>query len=163
MVLIPLAESVLDDYEGNSWFINHLCDGLSHEESLIQPGFEANCFNWVMGHIVSQRISVLEVLGLEPIWSPDIFSLYKTGSDPISPKNARKLSLLIEDLAESDRLLKDALENVTGDFLEDVVETDRGEKQRLKHLEDFHWHETIHIGQLDMLRALALSRREKTS
>lgn len=161
--MIQLAETMLDDYEGNSWFINRLCDGLSHEESLIQPGFEANCFNWVMGHIVSRRNSVLEVLGLEPIWSTDIFSLYKTGSDPISPENARKLNLLIEDLAESDDLLKDALENVTGEFLEDIVETDRGEKQRLKHLKDFHWHETIHIGQLDMLRALALSRRVSAS
>lgn len=157
--MIPIAESLLEDYEGNSWFISRLCEGLSHEETLIQPGFEANCFNWVLGHIISRRNSALEVLGLDPIWSAELISLYKTGSDPISPENARELDLLIEDLAKSDQLIKVTLEDITEDFLGDTVETDRGQKERLEHLEGFHWHETIHMGQLDMLRALALSRR----
>lgn len=158
---ISLTKSLLDEYEGNSWFINRLCEGISHEESLIHPGFDANCFNWVLGHLVSRRLSVLEVLGLDSIWTAGVISLYRTGSDPISAESARNLDTLIGDLERTDQLIKDALEGMTEEFLEDVVETDRGEKQRWEHLEGFHWHETFHMGQLDMLRALALYRREE--
>jgi uncharacterized damage-inducible protein DinB len=159
---ISLTKSLLEEYEGNSWFITQLCEGISHEESLIHPGFEANCFNWVLGHILSRRISVLEVLGLESIWPAEVASLYRTGSDPISSESARNLGALIGDLENTDQLIKDALEGMTEEYLEDVVETDRGEKQRWEHLEGFHWHETFHMGQLDMLRALALSRRQNS-
>ncbi len=159
---ISLAKSLLDEYEGNSWFINRLCEGLSHEQSLIQPNFDANCFNWVLGHIISRRNTVLEILGMDAIWSVEVVSLYRTGSDPISLDSARELNALMDDLESSDRLIKERLEEATEEFLDDVVDTDRGEKTRWEHLEGFLWHETFHMGQLDMLRALALSRREES-
>jgi hypothetical protein len=38
-------------------------------------------------------------------------------------------------------------------LLEKIVVNDRGEKTAAEHLEGFLWHETYHIGQLELLKA----------
>lgn len=154
------AESLTKDYEGNTWLIQRLCEGLSHAESLIQPDFEANCFNWVLGHIVWRRNVVLAVLGGTSLWPDGIDERYRTGSPPLVPGDeARDLALLLDDLAASTAQIAHLLGEATEAFLDEVVATDRGENSRRQHLANFHWHETFHVGQLDLLRALALSRR----
>ena len=61
------AQQLIDDYAGNTWLIERHVEGLSHEESVLQPPFPANCLNWVLGHIISRRNSALELLGVESI------------------------------------------------------------------------------------------------
>ena len=63
----PTAQSLSQSYGSTHWLINRLVDGLSNADSLVQPPFEANCLNWVVGHILAGRNEALSYLGAEPI------------------------------------------------------------------------------------------------
>jgi hypothetical protein len=157
------AESIQKDYTGNTWLINKLTDGLTHAESVLQPPFPANCLNWILGHILSRRNTALTLLQAKPIWDDAILSLYKTGSAPIAnEQEGRHWDDLLADLAESRLRLEAALQASTGDDLARIAETDRGTKPVWEHLAELHWHETYHMGQLEILRAMVLSQRENT-
>ena len=154
------AQALIDAYETNAWLIHRHVDGISDEDSLLQLPFEANCLNWILGHIVHRRNSSLEALGLPPLWDEGISARYKTGSQPIeSQADARRFEDLLADLDESQRALTAALEVATDATLDRVAENDRGAMPAIEHLRGFHWHETYHTGQLDILQAFVASKR----
>jgi hypothetical protein len=154
------AQAIIDSYAANTWLIQRHTEGLTHEESVLQPPFPANCLNWVLGHILHRRNSALELLGLAPLWTDEIGARYRSGSDPITDaRAAREFSQLLHDLEETQRQLTAALESATGEVLERVAETDRGTKRVEEHLSGLTWHETYHVGQLDLLRAMILHSR----
>jgi hypothetical protein len=159
-VTLPRVQILMDDYDTNTWLIHRLSEGVSDEESLLQLPFEANCLNWILGHIVQRRDSSLAALGWPPLWDEGISTRYRTGSDPIKTQaSARLFRDLLADLDESQQLLTAALEAATDVTLDRIVENDRGVKRAIEHLRGFHWHETYHIGQLEILRSYILSRR----
>jgi hypothetical protein len=154
------AQALIDGYETNTWLIHRHVDDISDDESLLQLPFEANCLNWIVGHIVHRRNSSLEALGVPPLWSAEISARYKSGSPPIkSQDDARRFGDLLADLDESQRALVAALQVATDATLDQVVENDRGAMPAIEHLQGFHWHETYHIGQLDILQAFIASTR----
>jgi len=127
---------------------------------VLQLPFPTNCLNWILGHIVARRNTALELVGAQSIWGEEILSRYRSGSEPIrDAKTARRLEDLTEDLAESQRRIAEALDGVLEAVLERNAETDRGVKPVWQHLQGLHWHETFHIGQLEVLKDYALSRR----
>jgi len=63
------------------------------------------------------------------------------------------------DLDEAQADIEAALANVSSNYLEEVVETRFGERPRWQHISGLGWHETYHVGQLELLRQLALARR----
>jgi hypothetical protein len=154
------AQSLIDDYGTNTWLIHHHVDGLQADESLLQLPFPANCLNWILGHIVWRRDSAMTALGLTPLWDEGVAALYKTDSDPIQrAEDARPLSVLLAELDQTQQPITAALEKASDADLDRVVATDRGEKPVIEHLRGFHWHETYHVGQLDILQAYVLSKR----
>jgi len=70
------------------------------------------------------------------------------------------VEVLLKHLDESVELLRAALGDVREEYLSERFTNYRGEKMREAHLSGFHWHETYHIGQLEIFRALAMSRRK---
>ncbi len=161
---LPRAQVLIDDYEFNTWLIQRHVDGISDEASLLQLPFEANCLNWILGHIVWRRNSALSTLGLPTLWDEAIVLKYKTDSQPIrSQADARPLSLLLTDLEQTQQSISASLKKATAASLDQVVENDRGTKPVIEHLRGFHWHETYHIGQLDILRAYVVSQSESFS
>jgi hypothetical protein len=66
---------------------------------------------------------------------------------------------LVAYLDESVALLKSALENVSEEWLEENHTNYRGEKSRYAHVTGFHWHESFHLGQLEILKAFIESKR----
>lgn len=148
------AEKLIEEYAGNTWLIHHHVDGITDEQSLRQLPFAANCLNWVFGHILSRRNSSMAALGLDPLWDDATQARYKTGSPPVTgPDDARPFSLLLADLDRSQDLITAALQTATDAQLDTLHHNDRGEKTVFEHLAGFHWHETYHIGQLDILQA----------
>ena len=157
------AESIQKDYTGNTWLINKLTEGVTHAESVLQPPFPANCLNWILGHILSRRNTALTLLQAKPFWDESTLTLYKTGSAPITnEQEGHHWDDLLTDLTESQQRLEAALQASTAEVLYRIAETDRGTKPVWEHLEGLHWHETYHMGQLEILRAMALSQRENT-
>ena len=156
----PDAESLTQSYATNHWLINVLIDGLDNEDSLVQPPYEGNCLNWVLGHIISGRHTALKLLSGHLFWSQAEIDLYKTGAPPItSPEQALPLDKLVNDLELSQERIAAALEAMTESGLLEDGETERGVKPIAQHLEGLHWHETYHVGQLELLAELAKASR----
>lgn len=149
-----LSKKLADQYAFQTRLIQHLVADVSDEQSLMQLPFEANCMNWILGHILSRRHSALEALGSETLWSEDRLSRYRTGSEAIKmPEQATAFHILKEDLERSMDLLEQVLRQADQELLERTVVNDRGEKTAAEHIEGFLWHETYHLGQLELLKA----------
>ena len=155
------AEEIIQDYAANTWLIDRLIQGLTHEESLLQPPFPANCMNWVLGHVLVSRNESIQLCGGE-MWPQATIDRYKTDSPPVhdGDEDIRYFDDLCDDLQVSQQVLTDLLNNLDDAFLNEVVETRRGFKPRWQHMSGLHWHETFHMGQFDMLRSFILSLRQ---
>ncbi len=152
----PDAESLTQSYATNHWLIKHLTDGLSDADSLVQPPYDGNCLNWVLGHILAGRHTSLKLLGAKPIWSQEVIDRFKTGSPPVTnAEQAITLEKLFNDLDLSQERIAEALTQISESELLEEAETDRGVKPISQHLNGLHWHETYHTGQLELLRDLA--------
>ena len=156
----PKAQNLIDDYEFHNRIMHHFIDGISHEESVLQLPFEHNCMNWILGHIVTNRSHVLETVGAVHAWQEEVRALYHQDTQPVTPESPSiKFETLVTYLDESVELLKAALENVSEEWLEENHTNYRGEKTRYTHVTSFHWHESFHLGQLEILKAFIESKR----
>ncbi len=59
-------------------------EGISHEQSLMQPKPGGNCSNWVIGHLVTVYNKVLPLLGQEPVDSAGDLNRYARGSPALT-------------------------------------------------------------------------------
>jgi uncharacterized damage-inducible protein DinB len=131
-------------------------DGVTHEESLIQPEGGGNCLNWVLGHIVATRDNAVRLLKQEPVWDNEIAGVYQRGSEPLRDgSKAQPLEKILADLARSqDRL-------VAG--LSTVSEPELGAPSPDKSIAEtvgellfvLQFHEAYHAGQAGLLRRIA--------
>jgi len=154
------AQSIIQDYEFHNMLIHRFVEDVSHEESILQLPFDHNCMNWILGHIVTNRSHVLETVGAAHTWQEDVRALYHTGTPPVTPESPSvKFETLIVYLDESVDLFKAALEDVSEVWLEEIHSNYRGEKTRYAHVTGFHWHESFHLGQLEILKAFIESKR----
>jgi hypothetical protein len=58
-------------------------DGVTHEETLIQPEAAGNCLNWVVGHLLAIYDNVLPLLGQRPVLPAAAQKRYDRGSKPL--------------------------------------------------------------------------------
>jgi hypothetical protein len=151
---------ILEDYQRNTWLIGRIAEGIDHEESLLQLPFQANCANWIVGHILVGRQAAVSALGRPPPWDEESLSRYRAGSAPItSGETARPFGTLLRELDESQQWLDEILGRSTAQELERPIETDQGRQPAWQRLAGLRWHESYHIGQLGTLRQYILSRR----
>jgi len=159
--MIP-AEQLAQTFKSNHWLACRLLEGISHEEGLLTPNFQANCMNWVLGHILVGRDRALKTLGKPPVFGETETGLYKTGSEPVAEVSALPLEKLHTLLDETQADLELALNHVAEDFLSEIISTRFGDRLRWQHISGLGWHETYHVGQLELLRQLALDLRGET-
>jgi hypothetical protein len=156
----PKAQSIIQDCEFHNRIMHHFIDDVSHEESVLQLPFEHNCMNWILGHIVTNRSHVLETVGAAHDWQEEVRVLYHQDTQPVTQESPSiQFEKLIAYLDESVHLLKAALEDVSEEWLEENHSNYRGEKTRYAHVTSFHWHESFHLGQLEILKAFIESKR----
>ena len=156
----PKAQSVIQDYEFHTMLIHRFVGDITHEESVLQLPYKHNCMNWILGHIVTNRSHVLETVGTEHAWQEDVRALYHQDTPPVTPESPSvQFETLVTYLDESVELLKAALENVSEEWLEETHSNYRGDKTRYVHVTSFHWHESFHLGQLEILKAFIESKR----
>ena len=149
------AEHVNKIFERGLWVIERQVDGLTHEESLLQPEYRANCMNWVLGHILWERQAVLELLGMERIVSKEELVPYEYDSEPITSDSADviRLDTMLEYIQESGKRMAEGFANLDeGTWLGAI--NDKG-TMMWERVEFLAWHEGYHVGQLELLRQLA--------
>ena len=123
-------------------------EGITQEESLRPPTGGGNCINWIVGHILHTRDSLLESLGKSPVWNDDeAKKLYDRGSIPLTESmNATELSDLTEMFDISQPLLIEGIEHLNQHPTEDG---------KLEWSVVFlNFHESYHCGQLAILRRM---------
>lgn len=149
-----ISADLIARYFGLNHRVLHMqIDGLSHEDSLLQPPFRGNNLNWVLGHIIASRSTALATLGGEPVWTKEEAAPYAQESEPVTAADAYPLKKLVADLDTAQERLEVALEQVTLEELAHVPEgKDRSLGERLSFL---YWHEAYHTGQTELLRQLA--------
>ncbi len=148
-------DKLIQLYQRTQWIIAKQTEGLTHADSLLQLPFRGNCLNWVLGHIMVYRDKVLGLLGEMPILSDSQTQLYRRGSEALTDGEAAvPLEKLLEALKQSGERLVAALGNVTADRLEAIAD-EENQRSVGERIEFMQWHETYHVGQLEILRQLA--------
>lgn len=139
----------------NATLVNRQVEGMTHEESLLQPPFEGNCLNWTLGHLISARTRALETVGETPVWTDIDRAHYRGGSLPITEDEpgVHRLERLVEDFNRSQDRLISGLSRAT---FEEMCQSSGVEQQTVgDSLAYFHFHEAHHIGQILMLAQMA--------
>ncbi|WP_288374022.1 hypothetical protein [Chryseobacterium culicis] len=119
-------------------------EGITHAESMIFPNGEANCMNWILGHLIYIRNPLLNILGEESVWDREKFSFYNRGEIALDHKD--KL-ISFEDLKAYLKQSQDKLEaklNTLESF----------EPEMIKDISTLSLHEIYHSGQLGYLRRI---------
>jgi hypothetical protein len=145
-------------YGRNVSIIKLQTEGLSQEESLVQLPFRANCMNWVVGHVLTNRYTVLKLL--DGVESPEAERVgrYVRESAPVTGEGEGVLPLseLIELLEQSQVQLATRLAEITSSRLEEQVVFLGDRSQSVAEwLMFFYFHDTYHTGQTETLRQAA--------
>jgi hypothetical protein len=143
--------------ERNLGIIKAQTKGLSHADSLLQLPFRGNCLNWVLGHIVGNRNTMLRLLGEEAILSEAHCTRYGYDSEPVCSDADDILTLeqLLTVLEQSQSALTSGLENITAEELAREEQSFLGTTTLGQLIFFLFWHESYHAGQPEYLRQLA--------
>ena len=158
------SAQLIEMYSLTHQVIRRRMEGLTQEESLVQPPTAgANCLNWLMGHIVATRSNILAKLGQPDVWTYEQASRYIPGSDAVDAEGLDALP--IEEIMiaydVSQELLVETLKTLSVDDLlvPDGEENSPGLPTLGGYLAFYHFHESYHLGQIDMIMPVIRAAR----
>jgi uncharacterized damage-inducible protein DinB len=130
-------------------------EGMSAQDSLIQPPGGGNCANWILGHLVSVHNELARVLGVALVWETP--ELERAGPEPIREADgAIDWDELVARFAKAEARIGAALEALTEEELAEVISTPAfGDTPRGILLATVLFHQAYHAGQLAAARRLA--------
>lgn len=137
-------ELIKNQVVSNYQVISLNIDGITHEESMIFPNGEANCMNWILGHLIHIRNPFLNILGEESVWDSEKFSCYNRGEIPLERKDEL---VSFEDLKSYLKQSQDRLETKLGTL-------DSFKPEMVNDISTLSFHEIYHSGQLGYLRRI---------
>jgi uncharacterized damage-inducible protein DinB len=149
---------LISGFSGNAWVIGRLTEDFTHADSLLVPAYGGNCLNWVLGHVLISRHRVLHLLALDPLWTAEKIDLYETGSEPIEGRRALSFEGLMADLAGTTEQITGGLgEKSFADMARELPKKSEGQDPQTvgQALLGLYWHESYHIGQMELLRRVA--------
>ena len=130
-------------------------EGLTNEESLIQPQPAGNCLNWIVGHILANRAGILGLLGQEPVWDEEEAEPYQRGSEPLTdPTQAKNLEDLVAMLETSQESILAGLSEISDEALQASAPSGKEGETVETGLAGLVFHEAYHVGETGILRRL---------
>ena len=130
-------------------------EGLTHEESLVQPQPAGNCLNWIVGHILANRAGMLGLLGKEPVWNEEEAAPYQRGSKPLTdPALAKKLEDIVAMLETSQESILAGLGEMSAEGLQAPAPSGKEGETVETGLAALVFHEAYHVGETGILRRL---------
>ena len=134
-------------------------DGLTHEETLIQPAAGGNCLNWVVGHLLAIYHKALPLLGQDPVMSPRALERYDRGSAPLRDGgDAIDIADLLAAWDETSRRVDAGLAAFDVSTLGDKAPfspSNNPNETMGSLLATVAWHQAYHTGQTGLLRRIA--------
>ncbi|CAD0219287.1 hypothetical protein [Chryseobacterium sp. JV274] len=137
-------ELIKNQVVSNYQVISLNIDSITHEESMIFPNGEANCMNWILGHLIHIRNPFLNILGEESVWDSEKFSCYNRGEIPLERKDEL---VRFEDLKSYLKQSQERLETKLGTLTSFKPEM-------VNDISTLSLHEIYHSGQLGYLRRI---------
>ncbi|MGH1517708.1 hypothetical protein [Chryseobacterium sp. JK1] len=137
-------ELIKNQAAGTFYVITLNIESITNEESMIFPNGEANCMNWILGHIIYIRNAFLNVLGEESIWDKEKFSCYNRGEIPLNRKDEL---ISFEDL-------KSYLQQSQDKLITKLSSLESFDSEKIKDISALSLHEIYHSGQLGYLRRI---------
>lgn len=137
-------ELIKNQVVSNYQVISLNTEGITHEESMIFPNGEANCMNWILGHLIYIRNPLLNILGEESVWDSEKFSCYNRGEIPLDRKGEL---VSFKDLKSYLKQSQDRLEAKLGAL-------DSFKPEMVNDISTLSLHEIYHSGQLGYLRRI---------
>lgn len=134
-------------------------DGVSQEESLIQPSPGGNCLNWVVGHLACIYNQVLPLLGQEPLEDAAALKRYDRGAPPIrDAAEALELRDLMAAFEKATDRVDAGLAGLSAEALDRKAPFSPGnnpDETIRTLLSTFFFHQAYHAGQTGILRRIA--------
>ena len=118
--------------------------GITNEEALIFPNGDVNCANWVLGHLIFIRNSLIKILGGNTVWDDNEFSFYNRGEKALEHKDK-----LIDF-----ETLRSYFKDTENELNRVLSKTENVTEENLQNLAGLMLHEIYHNGQLGTLRRL---------
>jgi uncharacterized damage-inducible protein DinB len=147
-----IADVLKAQFRYNWSVIRRNTAGISHEESLVQPVAAGNCMNWILGHILVNRNSVLRLLRVSPIEIPE-HERYQRGSSALSRTTpVRSLQSILKDIGTTQYMIDAELSSRSDSDL--AARVDHGDDPIAMLLAGLSFHESYHAGQVGLLRRL---------
>ncbi|UOE42320.1 hypothetical protein MTP09_06705 [Chryseobacterium suipulveris] len=128
----------------NNSVISKNISGIIHEESMVFPNGEVNCMNWVFGHLIFVRNTMIQILGGEKVWNDDEFSFYARGEKP----------LLHQEKFPDFETLKSYFKDTENELNHVLAKTENIKAENLEDLAALMLHEIYHSGQIGYLRRI---------
>jgi uncharacterized damage-inducible protein DinB len=131
-------------------------EGLTHEQSLIQPRAGGNCLNWIVGHLVWVYAGALPMLQQEPPIAAGPLSRYARGAPPLrDPAEARDFAELVAAWDEANRRVDAGLADLPADALGRPAphSPSNNPNETIRSLlATICFHQAYHAGQTGVLR-----------
>jgi len=140
----------------NEYVLARNLEGISHSEGLVFPEPGGNCINWVVGHLVDTRNKALQVVGRQPVFPIERFSMYTGHSDvTFDSDRAIPLTELMEAYGELQTPLAEGVLEMSDEQLASPAPfspTENPDETVGTLLAGLAFHESYHTGQTGVLR-----------
>ena len=154
-----ITPTLLAEYfSRNLHIIKQQTEGLSHADSLIQLPFRSNCMNWVLGHLVTNRLTVLKLLEGQPPFDPERLAHYGHGSEPVTGEGEGVLRMeeLLGMIESLDVEIGKRLSEISEAALNHEIAFFGDQKRPVAEwIFFFYFHDAYHTGQTEILRQAA--------
>ncbi|MGB6132504.1 MAG: DinB family protein [Acidobacteriaceae bacterium] len=134
-------------------------DGLSQEDTLIQPAPGGNCANWVVGHLVRTCELMLPVLNQQPVLGVEALKRYDRGSAELrNPAEAMPIEQLLSAWDEASARLDAGLAALTPEHLDERAPfspRNNPDETVRSLLTIVMFHQAYHCGQTALHRRMA--------
>jgi uncharacterized damage-inducible protein DinB len=133
-------------------------EGVTQEESLIQPSPGGNCLNWVVGHLACVYNKMLPMMGQEQVMAAEALKRYDRGAPPIrDAAEALELRDLLAAFEKASERVDAGLAGIAPEALDrKVAESPGGNPTETVRslLSTVFFHQAYHAGQTGILRRI---------
>jgi len=147
-------ELLAERYAFNTHAVRGLCRGMEGDDWSARHG-GTNPAHWILGHIAVYRRRIARKLGVaieEAAWE----EAFKKGSQPGDCSGYPTPAELLGDVHEHSDAIAAAMTALTEAQRAEAWATFAGTEHTLESgLSFLHFHETLHVGQLSLIRRLA--------
>jgi len=133
-------------------------EGITQEQSLVNPEPAGNCLNWIVGHMLCVYNDVLPLVGQQPVMSKESLKRYGRGTPPLrDAKEALPLSEMVSACDEAVKRFECGLGSLTPERLDRPAPfspTQNPDETVRSLLTIVAFHQAYHVGQTGVLRRI---------